>query len=331
MKITATLLFAIGAFGFQCNGQTLTNGGSNYQLGSQFTTVSTSYFSEGPSGSGQTWDFSTLSGTPINSSVVNPASTPSGASFPSANIAIYDQTSNAYQYYTTTSSVLSSLGISTTQTDIAYSDPEDFLRYPFALGDSYTDTFAATFVSGVTFYRTGTTTVTADATGTLITPAGTFNNVVRVHFVQDYQDSAYIGFPQVSTYINDQYIWYQNGTPAPLAATYTFTTNPGGTSQNGFYIDNIVLSNDEIQLENNNISLFPNPANEELSITWTPELGNVENIRIIDLSGKQIRQVANVNSVNGSIAMDIDDLTAGIYFVSMATENTTITKRFIKE
>jgi hypothetical protein len=49
--------------------------------------------------------------------------------------------------------------------------------------------------------------VTADATGTLITPAGTFSNVIRLHVVTSYRDSAFANPGHiVNNYADDEYV-----------------------------------------------------------------------------------------------------------------------------
>src|SRR5262249_35849058 len=130
-----------------------------------------------------------------------------------------------------------------------------------AYNNTYTDSWAATFVSSsYTFYRTGSTTVTADGYGTLTTPDGTFNNVMRVHFVQTYQDSAYISGPIIITYQNDEYMWYLNGNHYPIAAVYTLSSNASSTTTGGFYMSNVVNSVPETTSVLS-LSLSPNPAN----------------------------------------------------------------------
>jgi photosystem II stability/assembly factor-like uncharacterized protein len=71
------------------------------------------------------------------------------------------------------------------------------------------------------------------------------------------------------------------------------------------------------------IEIFPNPTSNQLTIDT--ELG-INEIKIIDITGKPIKAIKqNTNVVN------IADLSNGIYFIKLITDEEIITKKFVKQ
>lgn len=312
----------------------LTGTAVNPTIGESFTyTTCTTYFNQGPAGANQTWNFSTSTGTTSGvSSCVSVSSTPSGSSFPSANIAFNNAAGSNYSYQKTSATAYQNYGnVTSSGIVMSYSNPEDFLRFPFTYNNTYNDPWSCTFVnSGYTFYRTGATSITADGYGTLTTPAGTFTNVLRVHMVQTYQDSAYVGMPYVILYTNDEYMWYVNGTHAALAATFSFTAN-GSTSQSSFYlgapsgIDNI--SNILTSLE-----VFPNPASDLIKINYNLTENKKVELCLFNTLGEKIHNSQTEEGIQGTNTseLNIAELPEGIYFAQIILDgNVAATKRFV--
>ena len=74
----------------------------------------------------------------------------------------------------------------------------------------------------------------------------------------------------------------------------------------------------------NNINIYPNPAINKLTI----ENGNlkINNISILNLTG----EIVKTTTVNTNI-IDVSNLTQGIYFLQIHTDNGLVSKKFIKE
>ena len=84
------------------------------------------------------------------------------------------------------------------------------------------------------------------------------------------------------------------------------------------------------QLTNNNdILIYPNPANEQLTLTLPTELvSTTKMVEIYDALGKQVKTIP-VNS--DLLTIDISELAKGVYTCKLInTANTTTVKRFIK-
>ena len=313
---------------------TLTAVGSHPVIGFSINYNNTSYFAAGAAGASQTWNFASITGTSTEiSNCVSVGSTPNGSSFPNANVAFNNTVANNHSYWKTSSSAFQNYGIvSSNGVVIAYSNPEDLLHFPFTFNNTYTDPWSATFInSGYTYYRTGSSSVTADAYGTITTPAGTFNNVLRVHLVQTYQDSVDLGgTPYVIPYTNDEYLWYVDGTQTSLAACYSITAG-GSTSQGGFYVGGSVGINDNNQYLSS-INLFPSPAQNNITIDFNLTENKKTEAKIFNSIGEQVLNQLQEEGVQGSnkMSFDITTLPNGIYFAQILLEgNIAATKRFV--
>jgi hypothetical protein len=312
---------------------TLTATGINPVLGDNLTYFNGNYVGPGPSGANQTWNLSTISGTSGGlTTIVTPASTTNGSSFTTSSVAAENTSSGTNNYYKTSAIALQNSGIDAGGIVITYSDFEDYLRFPVSYTNSFTDTWAATFFSGTQFWRTGNTTATADSYGTLITPNGTYTNVMRVHFVQIYQDSAYFGTPFITTYNNDQYFWYKEGVHLPIAGVYTLTSSSGGPYTGGFYNSTVVVGINEVSNHITSSNVFPNPAVDLITINFELTENKKVTIQLFNSLGQEMEINQSTNGSKGlnSIQLNIATLPEGIYFAQLLLEgNTAVTKQFV--
>jgi hypothetical protein len=111
----------------------------------------------------------------------------------------------------------------------------------------------------------------------------------------------------------------------PLGSgTYTIWLNQtGGLSEStlNFIVDE-TLSLEDNSLDQNNISIFPNPAKNYIAVSGT-EI--IEKITLFDILGKRIKSVRNKTT------LDISNLTSGIYLANIETPSGTTTKKIIKQ
>jgi hypothetical protein len=320
---------------------TLTAASINPVVGDAIVDYNTNYLSPGTAGANQTWNLSTFTISTTNSyTAVNPSSTTYSASFTNANVC---ETNGAgyYGYYKTSATALQIYGnvvsSGTTTTVMPYSNPEDFLHFPFTYTNSYTDTWATTFVSaGTTYYRKGADSVTADGYGTLTLPNGTYSNVLRVHFVQNYRDSASLGgSPFIITYRNDEYVWYLNGNHYPIATVSSLATSFGGSptvSQYGSYMKNIVAGIENMDVVTTSCNLFPNPASTTITLNLNLTGNKKVEVRLFNSIGEQINVTINADGIQGSnnYNLDVTHVSEGIYFAQISLDGVlTSTKRFV--
>ncbi len=76
------------------------------------------------------------------------------------------------------------------------------------------------------------------------------------------------------------------------------------------------------------VRLYPNPANDQVTIAW-PTSGEVD-IQVFDINGRLLINLKDQNVLN-SYSLDIARLSAGVHFVRMASEGSTIVKKLIVE
>lgn len=117
-----------------------------------------------------------------------------------------------------------------------------------------------------------------------------------------------------------------------------------GKGGNNFYIDDINIYNgepsDEIVYAGikdtesvmKDISLFPNPNDGELNISFSLESVQQVTLKIMDISGKELKStVINGNTGENIILMDNSDFASGMYFVQLHTATSNKTLQFIKK
>lgn len=296
---------------------TLTATGINPVIGDFYTLANGTSVSPGSAGANQTW---TVIPTTMNSaatySTSSPSATPYASSFTQANISYF--TSGYYFYDNTSASALKNNGQYLGLT-LSYSDAEDLLHFPFNMGNTYSDPWAVTFVNGVTFTRTGTTTVTYDGYGSLKLASGTYNNAVRVHFQQVYSD-VYSG--GTINYNNDEYMWYINGNHMPVAVTYTLTNSnsPSSPTKYAVIMSNIVTSVYEHDNVFSDIISFPNPAVNEINFNLNGS--PISSIEIIDIAGKTVfNEVTSTSAIEDYVTINTSSFKNGIYFVKFTSKN----------
>lgn len=87
----------------------------------------------------------------------------------------------------------------------------------------------------------------------------------------------------------------------------------------------------EQAIDGASISLYPNPADEQLFISADGLKGNIS-VSIIDLNGRTVSTSRQISDFNGqALSFDITSLTPGTYFVRIEGENGTKTAKFVKK
>ena len=102
------------------------------------------------------------------------------------------------------------------------------------------------------------------------------------------------------------------------------SVNQLGVNVDDFLISG-VLANESFEL--NNISVYPNPSNGLVTISY----GTLEpnQIQVYDISGKLILTKENLNVSESNI--DLSTATQGIYFIKISSENQSVVKRLVKK
>ena len=203
--------------------------------------------------------------------------------------------------------------------------------FPLIYGYNFTDTTAGTFTSGTnngTF--TGNIVTSVDAYGTLTlnnTGNGSFSGpVTRLKTVQNI--TLFQGFFNVGLAVQTSYAYYSGSNLNPeLRYTKAVINIPllNITNQTAIQIEDFatILLSTNNNILTDNISIYPNPVNDILNIK-SKDNQKISFV-IIDINGREIiSKTSNDNNIN------VSNLKKGIYFVKITNDNSSITKKIIK-
>ncbi|NRB51258.1 MAG: hypothetical protein HRU41_26540 [Saprospiraceae bacterium] len=199
-------------------------------------------FSPGPEGANQTWDFADLDQDnaeaitfeilPLNSAVGSNL-------FPDADFCWHLKEFGIYNYYQANMDSMTLMGVvSATNQDInfltTFNKPEDVIRFPINYQDSYsyTSQFTSGIPGSITFDGEREGTVEVDGFGTLITPFGTYENVLRMLIVEK---------DNLSNITDTQYAWIEADNFTPLMV---YNTSTDGEEPPSLYYSRPLIIND---------------------------------------------------------------------------------------
>jgi Secretion system C-terminal sorting domain len=96
---------------------------------------------------------------------------------------------------------------------------------------------------------------------------------------------------------------------------------------------NISLVSSVIEKTNGDakMNIYPNPTNDILNVQV--DLKGISNVQYImtDISGRVVRMQTNKNVMSEITTFNVANLPAGVYFMSIKTENSVTTQRFVKQ
>jgi hypothetical protein len=282
------------------NGDNLPQPGFIAQRGAGSTTLA-----EGPAGADQTWDFSTalLYADGNSYQVLDAATSPFASAFPTADYVALRTSSGSeyYFYYNNLPDRLEAVteGISSLSSyDIFTADRMTKLKFPFAFGESATDTYV--YDGG----GTGSLVVTYDGYGTLITPLGTVTDVVRIKTI-------YNGG-------NTFYDWY---TLNPLLRVFTY----GQGDLEWYGLPSIGMDG---QGASPTVAVYPNPMADQLSIQV--EEAQLQNGLFFTLTNAMGQVVHQTPLTRTTTTWQRGDQAEGVYFYRIrAAERTVASGRIV--
>jgi hypothetical protein len=204
-----------------------------------------------------------------------------------------------------------------------------FIKFPVVLNKkdslilSYSDPTIGTTSPA---WISGSVSIIADASGTLITPSGTYNNTFRFHQLKyDEYVTSFYGGKKIT--IKDSYYWYTPGIHGALLSIYSLTvigTNSLGTvtsSSSQKWSEVYSNPNNPLGVTKNTCNTltnfsFQNPVSNQLILTIeSPETYQSE-LEIADLTGK-ILIIEKSN--NNHYDVETSSLAKGIYVVQLST------------
>nr|MBA3986861.1 fibronectin type III domain-containing protein [Flavobacteriales bacterium] len=265
----------------------------------------------GPSGTNQTWNFTNLNAHSFTwSNLVNPATTPGGASFPTSNVAIEDG-GGSYVYARHTQSDFRLVGVSIFGYDINVIPNEKVLVFPATYNTSFTDTMSGSLTiagavigapfDSVRFKNTKHKHVLADAWGSISTPVDTYA-AVRFYeraLVRDSTWGKLFGFWTLIDNTSDSshtYTWYTNDATigVPLI-TLEYDKELGETTSIKWHSSSLPCLNPDIAAENIN---FPVVDDESITVTWANGNGTSRIVLASEAVVDDFPEVGNTYTAN---------------------------------
>ena len=268
-------------------------------------------FDPGSDGANQIWDFSNLQGQfEIHFSILDPANTPETDSFPDASFVWNIVEFESFFYYSSNEDGISQMGTAVESANettflVINSVLEDALQFPVTFGTSYAYhteydnyLFGNPLSSG---QRDGA--LTADAYGTITTPYGTYENVLRLKIV-----TSEFGFNET------QYAWYDVNSFLPILV-YEFSDAPDETPSLYYAdIDEVLASKEIGDVDSPNI-FFSHALNSILIQSNDPG-SKIRDLQLLSMDGNLIQkdERSNVYNKTDEIEFNIrNSLVKGIY------------------
>lgn len=334
-KLYFSILSAVLGFSL-ATAQTLTVANHAPAAGDKYNTVDCSPLgiAPGTSGAGSLWSFPTLTLNAVSNYTVATVPASLTGVYPSASVVAQTGTASPGFYSNTASNLKywgGSFNVNTFPVNLNYSSAAIFASYPMMLGTTNSNTIAGNVtVSGFSGTFTGTCNINADGTGTLVLPARTFTNVIRVQTVQNI---AFTIAGNGGTLLQTTYDYYAPSITGSKIPLFTITTS-AINSLLGPSNQTVVTANSDYSIvgvkENTkdvaNLNLFPNPAKGSFNVSFTNDNSENASLEIINAIGQSVRK-ENLGNEKGNHNINLEGIDSGIYFVKVFVGNSVSVKK----
>ncbi len=291
-------------------------------------------FSPGSAGANQTWDFAGLdqnTAQSLNFEILPLSSAVGSNLFPDADFCWHLKEFGIYNYYQANMDSMSLMGVvSASNQDInfltTFNKPEDVIRFPISYQDSYsyTSQFTSGIPGSITFDGEREGTVEVDGFGTLITPFGTYENVLRMVIIEK---------DNLSNITDTQYAWIEADNFTPLMVYNTSTD--GEEPPSLYYSRPLIVNNTKDLLSPSDLDfqILGNPSQDRLRLKITSEQKlDKYQIQLIATDGRLLYQSTNRSTLISEerIEIPVQQLAAGLYFIKCSGAGTSLQKAWIK-
>lgn len=302
-----------------------------------YTVADTTGLSEGPSGTGQTWDFSgaTSSGSNVTDRYIDPMTHPNSGDYPNATLTS-NPSNGAWRFFIDDNDSIQLNGeFSLLSTPVIYSDNATLVRFPFNFTDVVTDSLTGQYSDGIltNVTRWGQYITEFDGDGTLITPFATYNNVNRVKTTVLIRDSSWTGAANSDLQII-RYEWYEQGRRMPVMRfnTQAVALNGGSPTveRNIWYADSQLVSIDPALLQST-LQVYPNPAEQLTQVSYSLDAAATVSVKLMDIMGKEVATLMEGEQVAGEHKLQVPtaDLPRGLYFIRLEADKSVATRKLM--
>lgn len=285
--------------------------------------------SAGPAGANMTWNFSAYNAANVTTYTTNAC--PGQANcfrFPEANRITKPAQAEVYEFVSMTDTEATRLGTYSGPTvgegTSTYTDPLIEYKFPITYQQQFDDTYQFNGVSATSnMSESGQVSFVADGYGTVITPVGTFSNVMRVKRMKSATQTI-PGLPP-ATYNLETYQWISQNEGVVLSFTINTATFNGSstTTKVMSYLVPGALSTAETKNKSSDIAVYPNPSADLVTLKSKED---IKKITVNSLDGKVILTAENSRSI------DISGLPKGVYILQGTLKNgVSVSKKIIKK
>jgi hypothetical protein len=119
--------------------------------------------------------------------------------------------------------------------------------------------------------------------------------------------------------------------------TYTFTIIADSASQgdNRFELSMAgEVSTGVANLNSNTglkVSITPNPATDQMTISYTASQSNNTSVRIMNMAGQTVIKMELGKQLSGSVNIPLNNVASGVYIVEFTSGNQITTQRLVKQ
>lgn len=277
-------------------------------------------------GLAQTWNFSAFTSTQpaYPETYTTTASTPASSLFPSADL-VRTSGGTEVEFLNVGGSNYEYLGSykSSGPEIMNFTNTAVMLAWPVASTNTFSDAVSGAITSGTNVMPvTGMISYTASGTGTVIMPGGiTYSNCLQVKQTV----SLTIGTGSTATnYSHVNYLYYSSQTKFPVAdIMYEKEVGQSGTT-NRFRMTlnqaGLPAGMNEINKTGAQVLVYPNPANEMVTISSSSP---IERLEILDINGRIVKEAELSSSIN------VKGIAPSVYTVRIQTKEGIATKRLV--
>lgn len=335
MKKNLLSLISLLAFSLGAAAQTINIGDMSPQIGYVYTQGNSAYISPGESGANQTWDLSGLSSDEtFVTTITAPAGLPGATNFPNATFASVISGQDAIGYSAIQSNRIEIVGLYTQTVVMTYPNPQTQLEFPLSYQATYSDTYerSADFGGGILNQETGTTSTLVDGSGTLITPSGTYTDVLRLKQEAESNLATIVNGEVVSEipFSSTTYVFVKAGYSTPLASV--------GTSEFATQIEEFAtyFISSTVGLDNvspvSELTIFPVPVVSDFTIRANIESAADVTFSLFSVDGRMVAQLGNNFLPKGEYIQSFslpENTASGVYFIQIKTPGSVIMEKIV--
>ncbi|MES2513980.1 MAG: T9SS type A sorting domain-containing protein [Bacteroidota bacterium] len=269
-------------------------------------------------GTNQLWDFSNFTPKSITevSNYISAVSSPNGSSYTGSNIV--ESYSQTYMYMKASFTNYELVGIENPDFQLNFSS-NSAIQFVWPIGYGYTknDAFSGTAsASGMSGTVSGNMITAAAGTGTLILPGNVvFTGILQVKTRLNAVASFLFGAASANLKATD-YTYYDATHKFPLVmVSYLDITGAYTDYEVSIKFNSAVIVGINDLNFDASFNIFPNPANNTVTINLSNENNADCNAEIINSTGRIVRMVKLGNAASLSQNIPISDLPVGVYIM----------------